>query len=70
MQGSLCPCSLYGPTAAPGDKIDDNCLLPRDLDVGDWIVMENAGDYHLQDVSGFCGFNQRHVYHYVTDNNR
>ncbi len=70
MQGPLSPCSLYGPTVDQGDKIDDNCLLPRDLDVGDWIIIEDAGAYQLQGASGFCGFNRRHVYHYVTDDKR
>ncbi|XP_064487018.1 antizyme inhibitor 2-like [Ornithodoros turicata] len=54
-EGSLRPCSLWGPTCDSMDMIEEDAMLPE-LHVGDWVVFENMGAYTLCASSNFNGF--------------
>ena len=57
--------TLHGPTLDPADVFARNLFLPE-LEVGDWLFMENMGDYHNDGASKFCGFGWRKIYYYVS----
>ena len=54
--------ALAGPTGDSPDVITREALLPRDTDVGDRLIVRNAGAYSLSVASRFNGFPKPTVY--------
>jgi ornithine decarboxylase len=54
--------ALAGPTGDSPDIITREALLPRDIDVGDRLIIRNAGAYSLSVTSTFNGFPKPPVY--------
>jgi ornithine decarboxylase len=48
--------ALAGPTGDAPDVITREALLPRDMNVGDKLIIRNAGAYSLSVTSRFNGF--------------
>lgn len=48
--------ALAGPTGDSPDVITRETLLPADMDVGDKVIVRNAGAYSLSVTSEFNGF--------------
>ncbi len=48
--------ALAGPTGDSPDVITREALLPADMDVGDKVIVRNAGAYSLSVTSEFNGF--------------
>lgn len=57
----LRPCSVWGPTCDSIDCILRLTHLPRQLNVGDWLVYENMGAYTLCAASNFNGLEASQV---------
>ncbi|XP_029913185.1 ornithine decarboxylase-like [Myripristis murdjan] len=56
---------IWGPTCDSLDKLTDSCLLPE-LQVGEWLLMDNTGAYTVCLATDFNGFEKAHVYSVVT----
>ncbi|MBX4197790.1 type III PLP-dependent enzyme [Candidatus Parcubacteria bacterium] len=54
--------ALAGPTGDGPDIITKEVLLPRDMDVGDRLIIHNVGAYSLVVTSPFNGFPKPSVY--------
>ena len=54
--------ALAGPTGDSPDVITREALLPADLDVGDKVIVRNAGAYSLSVTSEFNGFPKPRAY--------
>ncbi|KAI9493968.1 pyridoxal-dependent decarboxylase [Zychaea mexicana] len=50
------PCSVYGHTCEPGDRLTENTKLPL-MEIGDWIYAENMGAYAMA-TCHFTGFDR------------
>lgn len=46
--------NVFGPTCDSGDKIDE-CFLPNNIQVGDWIILPNMGAYTNAGMIEFNG---------------
>lgn len=55
IQTPLYRTTLWGPTCAGYDCIVKNCLLPK-MDVGDWVMFEEAGAYSMVLSTDFNGY--------------
>lgn len=55
-------CTLAGPTGDSLDVIARDVVLPDYLDVGDYVVFENAGAYSIAMASRFNGFPAPELY--------
>ena len=56
---------IWGPTCDGTDKITENYWIPE-LDVGDWLLIDNMGAYTVTLASTFNGFEKAHIYSVVT----
>ncbi|XP_042248249.1 ornithine decarboxylase-like [Thunnus maccoyii] len=56
---------IWGPTCDSTDKITDNYWIPE-LDVGDWLLIDNMGAYSVSLATTFNGFEKAHIYAVVT----
>ncbi|XP_056263015.1 ornithine decarboxylase-like [Pseudoliparis swirei] len=56
---------LWGPTCDSADKVTDSCWFPE-LDVGDWLLVDNMGAYSVIWCTDFNGFERAHIYPVVT----
>lgn len=63
--GPLFKCTIWGPSCCGLDRVPTDCSLPV-LDVGDWLVFENMGDYTVSMAGTFNGFPIPEVYPFVT----
>ena len=54
--------ALAGPTGDSPDVITREALLPRDIGIGDRLIVRNAGAYTLSVTSAFNGFPKPPVY--------
>ncbi|KAI4205191.1 MAG: hypothetical protein LQ350_000513 [Teloschistes chrysophthalmus] len=60
--------TIWGPTCDGIDKIVDNVVFDRLLDVGDWLFFTDMGAYSLCLSTSFNGFSsERIVYHVATE---
>lgn len=55
MEGEMQACSVWGPTCDSIDCVRENVMLPKGLEVGDWLVYENMGAYTICAASTFNG---------------
>ncbi|MDQ3014607.1 MAG: type III PLP-dependent enzyme [bacterium] len=55
--------ALAGPTGDSTDIITREALLPKDIDVGDRVIIHNVGAYTLTASSNFNGFPKPSVYY-------
>ncbi|XP_053194227.1 ornithine decarboxylase-like [Scomber japonicus] len=56
---------IWGPTCDSLDKIIENYWIPE-LEVGDWLLIDNMGAYSVSITSTFNGFEKAHIYPVVT----
>ncbi|XP_034047244.1 ornithine decarboxylase 1-like [Thalassophryne amazonica] len=56
---------IWGPTCNSNDKLTDNCWLPE-LQVGDWLLVDNMGAYTICLATEFNGFEKADVCTVVT----
>ncbi|XP_056263016.1 ornithine decarboxylase-like [Pseudoliparis swirei] len=56
---------LWGPTCDSIDKVTDSCWIPE-LDVGDWLLVDNMGAYSVSLSTDFNSFERAHIYPVVT----
>ncbi len=56
--------TIWGPSCASVDCVLADCSLPV-LDVGDWLIFENMGDYTVSLAGTFNGFPIPEVYPFV-----
>ena len=56
---------IWGPTCDSIDKITENYWIPE-LDVGDWLLIDNMGAYSVSVTTTFNGFEKAHIYAVVT----
>ncbi|TNN36534.1 Synaptic vesicular amine transporter [Liparis tanakae] len=56
---------LWGPTCDSTDKVTDSCRFPE-LDVGDWLLVDDMGAYSVIWCTDFNGFERAHIYPVVT----
>jgi ornithine decarboxylase len=59
--GALQTSSVWGPTCDSIDCISKVTLLPRSLEVGDWLGFENMGAYTVCAASRFNGFDTSRI---------
>ncbi|KAM9843157.1 ornithine decarboxylase-like [Aulostomus maculatus] len=57
---------IWGPTCDSIDKVFENYWLPQ-LDVGDWLLIDNMGAYSVSLMTDFNGFGRARVYPVVTE---
>ncbi|XP_063807327.1 ornithine decarboxylase-like isoform X1 [Pseudophryne corroboree] len=57
------PSTLWGPCCTEKDMILEEVDLPE-LEVGDWLIFQNMGAYHISMATVFCGFRPPRV-HYI-----
>lgn len=57
--------SIWGPTCDSIDCISKGLMLPRDIQVGDWLEFENMGAYTVCAASQFNGFEVSRVIYTV-----
>lgn len=55
---------IWGPSCDSADRIMD--VWMPELNVGDWILFDNIGDYSLVFSTGFNGFEKPNIYLVVT----
>ncbi|XP_068434400.1 ornithine decarboxylase-like [Clinocottus analis] len=56
---------LWGPTCDSIDKVKDSCWIPE-LNVGDWLLINNMGAYSICASTDFNGFERAHIYPVVS----
>ncbi|KAM7372669.1 hypothetical protein PAMP_009821 [Pampus punctatissimus] len=56
---------IWGPTCDSSDKITENYWIPE-LEVGDWLLIDNIGAYSVSICTEFNGFEKGHIYPVVT----
>ncbi|XP_044187091.1 ornithine decarboxylase-like [Thunnus albacares] len=56
---------IWGPTCDSIDKITENYWIPE-LDVGDWLLIDNMGAYSVSVTTTFNGFENAQIYPVVT----
>ncbi|XP_034047243.1 ornithine decarboxylase 1-like [Thalassophryne amazonica] len=56
---------IWGPTCSGFDKLFDNCWLPE-VQVGDWLLVDNMGAYTISLATEFNGFEKADVCTVVT----
>ncbi|XP_054464235.1 ornithine decarboxylase-like [Anoplopoma fimbria] len=56
---------IWGPTCDSIDKVTDSCWMPE-LDVGEWLLIDNMGAYSVSLSTDFNGFERAHIYPVVT----
>ncbi|XP_034047245.1 ornithine decarboxylase-like [Thalassophryne amazonica] len=56
---------IWGPTCNSNDKLTDNSWLPE-LQVGDWLLVDNMGAYTISLVTEFNGFEKANICTVVT----
>ncbi|XP_047428303.1 ornithine decarboxylase-like [Mugil cephalus] len=52
---------IWGPTCNSFDKVSDGCWMPE-LQVGDWLLIDNMGAYSTCLTTDFNGFEKAHIY--------
>jgi len=52
---------IWGPTCDCLDKITENYWIPE-LDIGDWLLIDNMGAYSVSLTSTFSSFEKTHIY--------
>ena len=60
---------IWGPTCDNLDKITENYWAPQ-LEVGDWLLIDNMGAYSVSKMTDFNGFEKALVYPVMTDKTR
>ncbi|XP_023022459.2 ornithine decarboxylase 2 isoform X1 [Leptinotarsa decemlineata] len=50
------PSIIWGPTCDCSDKISNGAVPMRDMEIGEWMIFEEAGGYTLSIASEFNGF--------------
>ncbi|KAM9342304.1 ornithine decarboxylase 1-like [Pholidichthys leucotaenia] len=56
---------IWGPTCDSIDKICEDFWIPE-LQLGDWLLIDNMGAYSVSSSSDFNGFERAHIYPVVT----
>ncbi|KAF5296582.1 hypothetical protein FQR65_LT10235 [Abscondita terminalis] len=59
--GQLYFSTFWGPTCDPIDKVCDKLMLPK-MNVGDWVMFDNIGDYSIVLITKFNGFGATRTY--------
>lgn len=58
-------CSVWGPTCDSIDCVCSTAMLPRSLEVGDWLGFKKMGAYTVCAASQFNGFDTTQVVYTV-----
>lgn len=69
MEDELYISTVWGPTCDIIDKVCDNILLPK-MSVGDWLIIDNIGNYSSVVATSFNGFGSTITYSIINPKNK